>query len=622
MKRLFGYFCIVAIWAMAGCHGQVAFAQAVDCYTWNTQSQSWVWNLLCGPGQQGGQVIVPAGKLVQIKNSLTLLGTDGASLNVGAGGTLGSAAFTAASAYQASSANLSLYAAIAPSANVQTFLGAANYAAMLSLLGGQPALAAGTGISISGGTISTANVPNAALANSSITIAGNATALGGSVSQDSITGLSSTGLVKRTAANTLGIATAGTDYSTPSAMETLTNKSMSGSSNTFTNIPNSALSNNSITVAGNSTAFGGSVSQDSITGLSSTGIIKRTGANTLGIATAGTDYQAPLASTSITIAGNATALGGSVSQDSITGLSSTGLVKRTAANTLGIATAGTDYSTPSATETLTNKTIAAGSNTITGLTNSNLSGSAGITNANLANNSISIAGNATALGGSVSQDSITGLSSTGIIRRTGTNTLGIASAGTDYQTPLASTSITIAGNATSLGGSVSQDSITGLSSTGLVKRTAANTLGIALNSDLPVFGASGSSHASGAVPDPGSSAGSTRYLREDGTWNTPSGGSGGVSTQNVVTGSRTFGAVYHNTTGKPMFVNISVYGGTNPSIVFYSDSSSSPSTLIAQVAWATNDVSPSVGFWVLAGNYYEAVLGSGSPTIAAWVETY
>ena len=33
------------------------------------------------------------------------------------------------------------------------------------------------------------------------------------------------------------------------------------------------------------------------------------------------------------------------------------------------------------TDTLTNKTIAAGSNTISGLTNSNLSGSAGITNA-------------------------------------------------------------------------------------------------------------------------------------------------------------------------------------------------------------------------------------------------
>lgn len=41
------------------------------------------------------------------------------------------------------------------------------------------------------------------------------------------------------------------------------------------------------------------------------------------------------------------------------------------------------------TDTLTNKTIAAGFNTITGLTNSNLSGSADITNANLANSTIS-----------------------------------------------------------------------------------------------------------------------------------------------------------------------------------------------------------------------------------------
>jgi hypothetical protein len=40
------------------------------------------------------------------------------------------------------------------------------------------------------------------------------------------------------------------------------------------------------------------------------------------------------------------------------------------------------------TDTLTNKTIAAGSNTITGLTNTNLSGSAGITGANLASNTV------------------------------------------------------------------------------------------------------------------------------------------------------------------------------------------------------------------------------------------
>jgi hypothetical protein len=44
------------------------------------------------------------------------------------------------------------------------------------------------------------------------------------------------------------------------------------------------------TVAGN--ALSSNVTLDNITGLSSTGIIKRTGANTFAIASAGTDYQA------------------------------------------------------------------------------------------------------------------------------------------------------------------------------------------------------------------------------------------------------------------------------------------------------------------------------------------
>lgn len=52
-------------------------------------------------------------------------------------------------------------------------------------------------------------------------------------------------------------------------------------------------------------------------------------------------------------------------------------------------------------QTLTNKTIAAGSNTISGLTNSNLSGSAGITNANLANSSLTIGSTNVALGATV-----------------------------------------------------------------------------------------------------------------------------------------------------------------------------------------------------------------------------
>jgi trimeric autotransporter adhesin len=52
---------------------------------------------------------------------------------------------------------------------------------------------------------------------------------------------------------------------------------------------------------------------------------------------------------------------------------------------------------------------------------------------------------------------------------------------------------------------------------------------------LPLFGASGAGHARGAVPDPGTTAGTTRYLREDGTWAVPA-GSGGSGGQSVGTG--------------------------------------------------------------------------------------
>jgi hypothetical protein len=58
-----------------------------------------------------------------------------------------------------------------------------------------------------------------------------------------------------------------------------------------------------------------------------------------------------------------------------------------ATRTVSFATDGSIV-TETSTDTLTNKTLAAGDNTISGLTNSNLSGSAGITNANLATSSI------------------------------------------------------------------------------------------------------------------------------------------------------------------------------------------------------------------------------------------
>jgi hypothetical protein len=73
-------------------------------------------------------------------------------------------------------------------------------------------------------------------------------------------------------------------------------------------------------------------------------------------------------------------------------------------------------------QTLTNKIIAAGSNTISGLINTNLSGSAGITNANLANASLTVStGTGLSGGGLVSLGGSINLTNSGVLSLTGTS---------------------------------------------------------------------------------------------------------------------------------------------------------------------------------------------------------
>lgn len=118
-----------------------------------------------------------------------------------------------------------------------------------------------TNKTMSGGSNTFSNIGNSSLTNSSVTINGVTVALGAS---GTITAAAPYAL-------TIGTGLQGTSYNGSAAVtiaidstvatltgsQTLTNKSMSGSSNTFTNIPNSALTNSSVTIGTTAIALGG-----------------------------------------------------------------------------------------------------------------------------------------------------------------------------------------------------------------------------------------------------------------------------------------------------------------------------------------------------------------------------
>ena len=131
-------------------------------------------------------------------------------------------------------------------------------------------------------------VTNAQIANPQVTYNGVTVALGAS------------GTITATATNPLTVSTglqlnSGTTYdgsvartisidstvATLTGTQTLTNKSISGSTNTFTNIPNSGLTNSSITINGNAVSLGGSTTVTAST----------TNALTIGTGLSGTSFN-------------------------------------------------------------------------------------------------------------------------------------------------------------------------------------------------------------------------------------------------------------------------------------------------------------------------------------------
>ena len=241
---------------------------------------------------------------------------------------------------------------------------------------------------IQGNTIST-GTGTLALGSATVTFAGNFTTAG--AYSTTLTETGNTSVTLPTSGTIVGSADTGT----------VTNTMLAGS------IANNKLSNSSITIAGTSTALGGTITQDTITGLSSTGIVKRTGANTLAIATSATDYAPATSGTSILKASsggfaNVTAtdvfslLGSNGGDNQLLYTSSANVLAAVTNGTTGQLLTATTGSAPGfATFTGSSSIVTVGA-----LTSGSIgSGFTAIPNSALANSSMTLAGHSVALGG-------------------------------------------------------------------------------------------------------------------------------------------------------------------------------------------------------------------------------
>lgn len=94
------------------------------------------------------------------------------------------------------------------------------------------------------------------------------------------------------------------------------------------------------------------------------------------------------------------------------------------------------------------------------------------------------------------------------------------------------------------------------------------------------------------------------------------------TTQNTVTGSRSAGVAYQNTTGCYLLVQIAGSASSGGTGRFYSDASNPPTaTLVSGATMASSGFVQTIMALVAPNNYYELTVDGGA-SFSSWIESY
>ena len=219
-----------------------------------------------------------------------------------------------------------------------------------------------------------ASISNANLANSKITIRDDSSTTDDINLGETLIVAGGSGVTTTISGNTLTIATDG-GVVTETSTDTLTNKSISGSTNTLSNIANSSLSNSSVNFGGVTVALGASDTTPALDLADATNYPTSSLVGTITNAQlTGSIANAKLSNSTITIRDDSSTSDTIALGETLIFEGGNGLTTTVTANKVSISADG-NVVTETSTDTLTNKSISGSTNTLSNIGNSSLTNS-------------------------------------------------------------------------------------------------------------------------------------------------------------------------------------------------------------------------------------------------------